>query len=127
MYAPIFILPPIGIPIYISHLNFWGACPILKTMLKTIGAIVVFALVAFLAFQIYFFWQRGHSAQKEYDVLVTQLQKSKIEYQSLQSDFNYYLNPQNLLKEIRARFNFRAIGEKMIILVPRTPSSTQSQ
>ena len=94
-------------------------------MLKTIGAVVVCALVAFLAFQIYFFWQRGHSAQKEYDTLVTQFQKSKMEYQILQSDLDYYLNPKNLLKEIRARFNVRAIGEKMIILVPRESSSTE--
>ena len=94
-------------------------------MLKTIGAVVVCALVAFLAFQIYFFWQSGNAAQKEYDALVIKVQRSKTEYQSLQSDLTYYLNPQNLLKEIRARFNVRAIGEKMIILVPRESSSTE--
>ncbi len=96
-------------------------------MMRTIGVIVLAAFVLFLAYQIYFFGQKGRVAQREYDALHAEFQDTERRYQSIQSDFVYYLNPKNLEKELRARFNYRAIGEKMIIIVPRQASGTQPQ
>ena len=38
--------------------------------------------------------------------------------------WNLY-KPDNLEKELRARFNYKAIGEKMIIIVPENSSTSQ--
>ena len=39
--------------------------------------------------------------------------------QKLTADLDYFVNPRNLAKEARSLFNYRAPGEKLIILVPK--------
>lgn len=54
------------------------------------------------------------------------LQKAASDNASLENDYQFYSNPTNLEKELRARFNYRSPGEKMIIVVPseNTPATT---
>lgn len=38
----------------------------------------------------------------------------------LNEQLKYLANPENLLKEVKSRFNYRREGEKLIIIVPKT-------
>ena len=38
----------------------------------------------------------------------------------LNDQLKYLANPENLLKEVKSRFNYRREGEKLIIIVPKT-------
>lgn len=42
----------------------------------------------------------------------------------LGAEMEYYSKPENLDKELRSHFNYHLPGEKMIILVPKTPSTS---
>ncbi|MDO8516200.1 MAG: hypothetical protein Q7S28_03050 [bacterium] len=61
------------------------------------------------------------SATASMKAATEKLDKAKIDNESLGNDYQYYSNPINLEKELRARFNYRSPGEKMIIVVPATP------
>ena len=37
---------------------------------------------------------------------------------NLQADLNYFSDPNNLEKELKARYNYKKPGEKLIIIVP---------
>ena len=52
------------------------------------------------------------------------LDQARADQIEFQSELDYYLNPVNLEKELRARFNYRAPDEKLIILVPRGSSTS---
>ena len=60
----------------------------------------------------------------DYEVQKEALAKARADAESLTADYNFYLNPANLEKELRARFNYRLPGEKLIIIVPPRTSST---
>lgn len=48
------------------------------------------------------------------------------ENQSLEFDISYFSNPENLLKELKSKFNYREEGEHLIILVPRDGSNSNT-
>ena len=48
------------------------------------------------------------------------------ENQALEEDLAYYANPENLVKALKEQFNYRAPGEKLIILVNPSTSSAPS-
>lgn len=53
-----------------------------------------------------------------------ELQNLEEENRKLAEDIEYYSEPHNLEKELRARFNYRAPNEKLIIVVPeKTPDN----
>jgi len=80
----------------------------------------------FLGTQIYKFSARGGEAQKELTDLKNRLDEAKAEQAKFQSDLDYYSNPANLEKELRARFNYKTIGESLIIIVPGNATSATS-
>lgn len=92
--------------------------------MKIVAAIILFFLLAILGNEIYFFWKKNSDAETRYRELQSQLEKARADFGRLESDFNYYLNPVNLEKELRSRFNYRKPGENLIIIVPKTGSST---
>lgn len=47
------------------------------------------------------------------------------ENKSLQESIEYYEDPKNLVKELKSQFNYREEGEHLIIVVPRTSSTTE--
>jgi hypothetical protein len=85
---------------------------------------ILLVLLAFFAWQIRSFSVSGRAAAVQYDDFKAQLGKAEADHRDLQNDLNYYLNPVNLEKEVRTRFNYRKPGEKLIIIVPAAPSST---
>jgi hypothetical protein len=52
------------------------------------------------------------------------LSEVKRESAELEANLRYFRRPENLEKEMRARFNYRGVGEKLLILVPEEASST---
>ena len=90
--------------------------------------IILGVFLFFLGFQIYSFWREGREAGLTYKDIQAQLVKVRKDQEALQSDYQYYLNPANLEKELRARFNYRQSDEKLIIIVPSkpTPPTTSS-
>ncbi len=91
------------------------------------GAIIVLSgLILFLGFQIYLFIGRGHDAGKIYSDYKVKLDKAKIDEQKLEDELNYYSNQANILKELKGQFNYKAPGEKLMIIVPKNQTSTNN-
>lgn len=87
-----------------------------------IAAILLF-FVVFLGVQIWHFEKRAKEARRVYETAKASRDSRKSEEERLLSELEYYSNPINFLKELRARFNYRAPDEKGIILVPNTTST----
>ncbi|MFH0890447.1 MAG: hypothetical protein V1856_00245 [Candidatus Liptonbacteria bacterium] len=90
---------------------------------------VIVILSVFLAFLVIQIWNHNEgieSAKAELEELRAGVDKAKNDYRKIQEDFEYYSDPVNLEKELRARFNYRAADEKMIIIVPTSSVKTQS-
>ena len=92
------------------------------TQMKLFFAIILAAILVFLGTQVYKFSVRESEAQKEFSDLRAQLAAAKADQSKLQAELDYYLNPANLEKELRARFNYKQVGENLIILVPGSSS-----
>ncbi len=90
--------------------------------MKFVLVVILSIFLVFLCIQIYSFSKRGETVEREYGNLAAQAEKAREDYRNLQADFTYYLNPENLEKELRARFNYREAGEKLIVIVPAKPS-----
>ena len=89
-----------------------------------LGASVLILLVVILGVQIYLSSGVERKLSEEYKVLQAKLLKVTEDNQKLQAELEYLSDPNNLEKELRARFNYRGEGEKMFIIVPPSGSST---
>jgi len=73
------------------------------------------------------FLAKRDNARAEYDAAETALREAEKSREGLRADLEYYGDPENLERELRARFNYRAPGEKTIILIePQGEPSTSS-
>ncbi len=57
-------------------------------------------------------------AQADFSNLNSEKQALVKDNEALRADIKYFSDPHNLEKELRARFNVRLPGEKLIIVVP---------
>jgi len=94
--------------------------------MKPIAVIILSVLLVLVGIQVYKFWGEANTAMKEYFSLEEKVNAAKQDNAKFQAELNYYSDPANLEKELRARFNYKAPGEKMIIIVPRAGTSTTS-
>ena len=85
--------------------------------------IILSIFLIFLGVQVWLFSTRTKDAQSEYGTVATDLERAKADAAALQTDYLYYLNPLNLEKELRSRFNYKADGEHMLIIVPEASST----
>ena len=92
--------------------------------MKLFSVIILSVLLLVLATQIYVFIGRERNAEQDFLNFQKKLDQARADQVEFQSELDYYLNPVNLEKELRARFNYRSPDEKLLILVPRG-SSTQ--
>lgn len=91
------------------------------------GVIVLLAALLFiLGVQIYTFVLQTNRTEKDVAELQNKLHQAKEDQNKFTADMNYYLNPENLKKELKGRFNYKDPGEKMLILVNKSDSSSIS-
>lgn len=95
-------------------------------MLKIAAAVILGLLIIVFGKEVVSLWGKNQAAAEQYRGLQSEIGKAQGDYDRLQADFTYYLNPANLEKELRARFNLRAPGEHTIIIVPNASSSASS-
>ena len=93
--------------------------------MRLLSVFVFGGLTVLLGAQVYSSLVRQGAVNREFQELNQKLQKAQMEHDELRADFDYYSNPENLEKEIRARFNYKKPGEKTLIIVPQQPSSTR--
>jgi cell division protein FtsB len=91
--------------------------------------VIIAALLLFVGLVIYEVAEFSHmrvALQSEFQATETKLEAAKNENAELSQELEYYSRPENLEKELRARFNYKKPGESMIIVVPTGPTSTSS-
>ena len=94
--------------------------------MKIVAIVVLSICVIALGIQVYsFVAQEWHLGSELADVQ-TNFVKAQTEETSLQQENQYLSNPENLEKELRARFNYKKPGETMIIIESATTSTTST-
>lgn len=77
-------------------------------------------VVALLSYELYGLNLESQRAKADFSNLNSEKQALAKDNEVLQADIKYFSDPHNLEKELRARFNVRLPGEKLIIVVPPT-------
>ena len=92
-----------------------------------IAAIVVLPVfLVIIGVQVYsFVAQEWHLGSELADVQAN-LIKAQSQETSLHQENEYLSNPENLEKELRARFNYKKPGETMVIIEPATKTTTST-
>jgi DUF1680 family protein len=75
-------------------------------------------VIAYLAVQVYFIFKERSQLKEKLTNLSGRLDNLIKENEKIQSEIGYYSQWENLEKELRSRFNYKKIGEKMLIIVP---------
>ncbi|MBI3045929.1 MAG: hypothetical protein HYY86_00070 [Candidatus Harrisonbacteria bacterium] len=86
--------------------------------MKRLITIILFLVLAALIYQFYQLYSYHGELQKTFSDLSVRVASLGMESLNLQADFNYFQEPENLEKELRAKFNYKNPGEKLIIVVP---------
>ncbi len=92
---------------------------------KIAAVIFLFFLLLVLGNGIHYFWQKNSASEARYEKIKMELGQVQVDYNKMRENMSYYLNPGNLEKELKARFNYRMSGEKMFIIVQPTTSTQQ--
>jgi len=85
---------------------------------------LLFALVFVLGAQILSLASQSSKAGKDFAEMQNKLDQARADQNKFSADLEYYLNPENLKKELKGRFNYKEPGEKMLILVNKDGTST---
>ena len=93
---------------------------------KIVISVLLLLFLVFVSLQIYVFSGKAKEAAAIYDVVKARHEEAESDHRKLSDEFRYYANPANLEKELRARLNYRAPGEKTLILVPEGSKSNIS-
>lgn len=83
-------------------------------------AIFIFVLLglALISSQVYFTLRERNQLKADINDLNNRLQSLQKENSDLRAEIEYYSHPENLEKELRAKFNYHKPDEKMLIIIP---------
>ena len=84
---------------------------------KTIYLAFIILFVS-IAFQIYKVDLERRDLKREMATLVDEIELIEEDNQNLNEKIDFFSEPRNLEKELRARFNYRLPFEKLIIVIP---------
>lgn len=87
-------------------------------------AVALFVFLVFLSAQIVKFSGRRHDARATYETAKAEYDSAAADHENLEEDFRYYSDPENLSKELRARFDYTLPGERILIFVQEGASTT---
>jgi len=94
--------------------------------MKPAAIVVLSVFLILIGVQVYSFVQQEWSLGSELADVRQNLTKSQAQEGALQEENQYLSNPNNLEKELRARFNYKKPGETMVIIVPDATSTTST-
>ncbi|MEK7195818.1 MAG: hypothetical protein AAB659_01085 [Patescibacteria group bacterium] len=80
---------------------------------------IFLALFILFGYQIYKISLEAGDASSRLSELKSEKDVVESDNNNLKSQIEYFADPRNLEKELRARFNVRLPGEKLIIVVPK--------
>ncbi len=81
--------------------------------------IIILALVLIgVSAQVYLILKESNGLKKDLDDLNGRIGALVKENSDLKSEIEYFSIPENLEKELKSRFNYKEVGEKMMIVVP---------
>ncbi len=86
--------------------------------MKIIIAIIIAIVITMVLSYIYFSSQEQRQLQENLFNLRAQIEILAEENKHLKSEIEYFSYPENLKKELRAKFNYRKPNERMIIIIP---------
>ena len=90
-----------------------------------IAAIIALTLVLLVTGMEIVRFMKERSAMEEETARVQERSMNvQREQAALEENLKYFGRPENLEKEMRARFHYRGEGEKLLILVPKESSSS---
>lgn len=81
-------------------------------------AAILIVVLAVVLIQLYFVIIEKNNLKAKLDSLNDKLNVLSKENEKLKSEIEYFSVPENLEKELRAKFNYKKPGEKMIIIAP---------
>ena len=83
-------------------------------------AIIIILSIVLLAItvQVYLIFKERSQLKKELESSSNRLNALIKENAELGSEIEYFSRPENLEKELRAKFNYKKPGEKMMIITP---------
>lgn len=88
-------------------------------MVRYIITAILLVLIGFSGYQGYKLYLQKISLEKNLTKINTQLNEIYEENQKLTADLEYFKRPENLIKELKSRFNYVNPGEKLLIVVPK--------
>lgn len=91
--------------------------------MRRASIIILVIVLVILGSQIFALRKTNVTARARYEEGRQELHRAKIDSEKLKADLNYFINPSNLEKELRARFNYRKPDENLIIIVPASSST----
>jgi len=86
--------------------------------MKFVAIIILVIILIGISTQIYFIFKERNQLKSDVSDLNKRLKALITENANLESDIEYFSHPENLEKELKARFNYKKPDEKMMIVVP---------
>ena len=80
--------------------------------------ILLIAVIIFLGWQFLNLYIKNISLEKSSDKLNTEASLITAENKNLDSDINYFSNPENQEKELKSKTTYKKSDEKLIIIIP---------
>ncbi len=96
-------------------------------MQKILTYAISFVVITYLGYQVYVLQSERVAIKGEFDEIQGQYSELQSDNERLQGDIEYLLDPHNLEKELRARFNYRSPNEQLIIVVPEEEGDEGTQ
>lgn len=90
--------------------------------MRKIITIVLAAFCIVVIIQVYNLVREKIGLTNKLSAVTAEAEKLETENGALLGDIEYFSNPKNLAKEIKAKFNYKNPGEKLIIVVPEEQS-----
>lgn len=81
--------------------------------------LILLVIFGVLSFQLYRLYQQENQLSGDLEKTQKQLGSLEEENKKLQADINYFMDPENLAKELKSKFDYKRPGEQMMIIIPQ--------
>lgn len=87
-------------------------------MLRIVIVCIIIIFILVVGWQLFVLFRKGNDLNSELTDVNGKISFFDKENENIQADVSFLSKAENLEKEIRSKFNYKAIGEKMMILLP---------